>query len=476
VQNSLITLLKLLAEPYHINFKSSDADVMFGELIINVARQEGKVVILIDEYDRTLVDNYDDTDLQNAIRKFYRDFYYKIKACEKYIHAVYITGISKYTKMGVFSAANNITDFSNEEHFSTMFGYTHEEIIANFKHYIKDTVEFLHMSRDDFLEKLKSHYDGYAFSENDALTVYNPTSVQKFFLHKKFGNYWSKTGSREFIERYIKSAHLTMADFEHYNITADEVEMPGEIMQSLAPALFLYQSGYLTPRREGDEPDEYYLTYPNIEVRTSIIKQIQHNFFTEQQFLEKRRTLRRDALQSLKSTDYIGLLSVFNALFSEMLYDDYNAAARDPSHLECFYRNDIYRLLQSADLDIRPEEHKVHGRADLVLHHDGRILLLELKVAQTGTRRNLQAKLREADAQMSGYAGSYRNPIRICSVISGRHRRIALASVGTDVYMCAPDANGRKDAQFEGNADRVGFVAAPWLPPGKTGPRSARRK
>jgi hypothetical protein len=472
----LLHLLKTKASQFKIKITSKYVDEAFANLIENIADRNGNVVILIDEYDLPFVNAYDNCDLQNSIHEMYRDFYYQIKSCEEQIHAVYITGISKYTKIGGISLANNITDFSNEEHFAAMFGYTHEEVVANFKPYIKATAKSMHMSEADFLAKLKAHYDGFAFSPNDSLTVYNPTSVHKFFEKRQFESYWIETGGQKFVENYIAQKNLNMADFEHYNITLDELKMPGEIVQSIAPALFLYQAGYLTPRREVDEPDEYYLTYPNIEIRTAMIKQFKHNFFATHEYIEERGIFRYDFLKCLESEDYVELLSVFNSLFSKIVFNGDNVAAKDSSRLECFYRNALYLFMDISKIDVRPEPPNPHGQVDLALHYKDRQILIELKVARTGTGKNLQAKLREAHEKMGDYARAYRNPIPVCCVISGGLRRIALASVNQDVYACIPDAKGRTAARFTRIGDHASFLAAPWKPAGEVGRRVTRRK
>ncbi|MDR1856946.1 MAG: PD-(D/E)XK nuclease domain-containing protein [Desulfovibrio sp.] len=118
--------------------------------------------------------------------------------------------------------------------------------------------------------------------------------------------------------------------------------------------------------------------------------------------------------------------------------------------------------MKHVGLDIRPEEHKLFGRADLVLYHSGKQILFELKVSKTGTRRSLQEEFREAKGQLDGYVRSYKNPIPIGIVVSGTLRRIALTSVNADVYECPPDADGREAASFNRIGDVNDFLASPW--------------
>jgi hypothetical protein len=456
VENDLMLLLKLKAENLNIELSSSMPHAAFGELIHRLANRDGKVVILIDEYDRVLIDSFDTPKLQNSIRKLFRDFYYQIKSKNKYVHAVYITGISKYTKMGVFSAANNIVDLSTHKDFCTMLGYTHEEVVANFKYYIHETSRHFNITEDTLLAKLKTYYDGYSFC-GDSSTVYNPTSIHSFFTEKKFDNYWIETGQQEFIESYIAKSKFKVEDFEHYKITLRQLKMPGEVKKSIAPALYLYQAGYLTPREDLKKKNAYYLTYPNNEVRSSMIELTENNFFTDIRFEDEVDANIKKLHECLNNEDYIAIYSIFNDIFLKIVYDDYNKSNKNELRLECFYRNTIYLLMMNAGLDIRPEEHKSVGRVDLVLYHANKIILFELKVSGSGTDANIKKKFREANEQMDEYAKAYKNPISICITINAKRRQIALASIDDDVYKGVHNPKKRVPDTYEriGDLQRI---------------------
>jgi hypothetical protein len=452
-----MVLLKLRAEDHNITLISNDATVAFGELIERLAKQEGNVVILIDEYDRLLIDTFDMPELQNSIREFFRDFYYQIKSKRKYIHVVYITGISQYTKTGVFSAANNIKDLSTHKNFCTVFGYTHEEIVANFEYYIKETATHFKMTNDSLLTKIKTYYDGYSFCGGTS-TVYNPTSIHCFFAEKEFDNYWVETGQQEFIEEYISRNKLKVEDFEHYDITLRQLKMPGEVKKSIAPALYLYQAGYLTPRKDPKKKNAFYLTYPNNEVRTSMIELTENNFFSEKRFKKEREKYIAKLCECLDKQDYITMLSVFNSIFLKIIYDDYSQSSSNELTLECFYRNSIYLLMINASLDIHPEEHNSAGRVDLVLDHANKIILFVLKISSSGTEGNIKKKFREANEQLDEYAKTYDNPLSISIVINAKRRQIALASIGDDVYKGISSTRQRTPDTYERISDLESFL------------------
>jgi hypothetical protein len=359
--------------------------------------------------------------------------------------------------MGVFSTANNIIDFSTEDEFSTMFGYTHEELKGNFYDYVLNTANHLGMQVDAFLDKVQAYYDGYAFSANDSLTVYNPTSIHTFFLKNEFGNYWIETGQQEFVQKYISKSKFTVADFEYYPITPQQLKMPGEVQKSISPALYLYQSGYLTPRYNPDK-GKFYLTYPNIEVRSSMIDLTEHNFFLALQWEEECDIVTKKFKKCLENDDFVTAFSIFNKIFSIIIHDDIDQASGNDLTLECFYRNAMYFLMYYGKLDIRPEEHKSHGRADLVLYYNSKIALFELKVSASGTDANVKSKLVEADEQITKYAKPYKDPICMSIVINAKGRHIALASINDDVYKYVPNKKKRLPGAYKRICDLESFL------------------
>ncbi|MDR1857645.1 MAG: AAA family ATPase, partial [Desulfovibrio sp.] len=167
---------------------------------------------LIDEYDCPLVDTYDNPDYQEEIRKTLCEFYRQIKSCDEYIHVAYITGISKFSRAGVFSTANNIIDYSTHLGYGAMFGYTDEEIAENFSDYLPVTAETLNMHVGSILPNMKAYYDGYTFCGKSS--IYNPISVLSFFSNMRFKDYWVETGSQEFIKNYFSSYNIKFEDFD----------------------------------------------------------------------------------------------------------------------------------------------------------------------------------------------------------------------------------------------------------------------
>ncbi|MDR1792400.1 MAG: AAA family ATPase, partial [Bacteroidales bacterium] len=248
---------------------TSSAGDAFRELILTLyEKHNSKVVILIDEYDKPLLDNlFESERLIKDIKNMLRNFYIQIKANEECVKFVFLTGISKIARVGVFSTLNNITDVSFDQRYGQMCGYTEEEIKTYFPDYLQDTAESMQITTDELMNKIRNYYDGFCFDGIHRL--YNPYSTLLFFAKKRFSNFWFESGTPSVIANYLKDRYLTVEQFRDFPISMEFAENPGEI-DNASPEKFLYQSGYLT-LREGIT-DDYSLDYPNTEVLNSMSK------------------------------------------------------------------------------------------------------------------------------------------------------------------------------------------------------------
>jgi hypothetical protein len=192
IDKSLLRILNTIALSFGVAISQISASDAFRDLICNTSTKCGKVVILIDEYDYLLTNAFDKPILQKDIHEFLREFYGSIKTLDSNIHIAYITGISKFSKVGVFSFLNNVTDFSNDIAYSDMFGYTNDELCRYFKSFIDETADRMQLQPEALIDKLKSYYDGYSFAGEQ--TVYNPVSIRYFFTDKEFDDYWTLVG------------------------------------------------------------------------------------------------------------------------------------------------------------------------------------------------------------------------------------------------------------------------------------------
>jgi hypothetical protein len=235
----------------------------FDQLIINTAVQtKKKSVVLIDEYDSPYLEYYSQADVAYEIRNILRDFYTNVKANEQYLRFVFITGISKFTKMGVFSTLNNLDDISLDPEYGAMVGITEEELEEHFSPWLEEAALKYNTTVPLITERIKKYYDGFSF--DGVHYLYNTYSLLHFFWHKyMFLNYWMNSGGTRMIADYVRTRNLTIEQFRGMPVSPDFVFSPGE-METTPPAGFLFQGGYLSLRT--DEYGNYSLDYPNTEV------------------------------------------------------------------------------------------------------------------------------------------------------------------------------------------------------------------
>ncbi|GHS92643.1 ATPase AAA [Synergistales bacterium] len=249
-------------------------DAFYNLLERTAEKYEMSVVVLVDEYDSPILTNIGKPDKVEEAREVLRDIYMRIKAGEQYIHFVFMTGISKFSKMGVFSALNNLKDISISDDYAAMLGYTEEELLSNFSEHIGAAAGYMKISTEALITKIRDYYDGFSF--NGESRLYNPFSTLCFLSDRKFQNYWFDSGTPSFIVRYMKDKKLTVEEFRGYEVSRNFAFTPGEI-ETASSASFLYQSGYLSLRP--GVLNDFSLDYPNHEVLTAMSSLLVGNIF-----------------------------------------------------------------------------------------------------------------------------------------------------------------------------------------------------
>jgi uncharacterized protein (DUF433 family) len=252
------------------------ASDLLSSLIIECKyKYDSEVAVLIDEYDSPVTKLLDKPEEAEKVRLLLREYYMQLKACDKYISFVFVTGIAKNVQGGLYSAFNNYTDISLSTKYGAITGFTHEEIVHNYPYQIKEAAQSLKVTEEKLLVDLKNYYNGFCF---DGITlVYNPFSTLRFFEDKKFRNFWFSSGTPEQLISFFKKNHYTIDDFQDISVFADDVMNPPQDRE-LAPSIYLYQLGYLSLRL-GESDDEFRLDYPNIEVKVSIARRMLESYF-----------------------------------------------------------------------------------------------------------------------------------------------------------------------------------------------------
>ena len=429
MNESMKLMITMIAERLEVVIKDNiSAGDMFKQLIVNATKKyASKVVVLIDEYDKPFTDFFDDIEMAEKVREFLRNFYSKLKANEEHIRFIFVTGISKFTKMGVFSTLNNITDISPLEKYGNICGFSEKEIMDYFPDYLDETADELEISRDELVKKMQKYYNGFCFDTGGKNRLYNPFSTLQFFFSKKFFNFWMGSGSTSMIAKYLKTQNLTVEQFRNFPVSEDFLTNSVEIDKE-KPESFLYQTGYLS-LREGITR-EFSLDYPNSEVLNSMSSLISQNLLDDNN--DNFAYCSNDLLKGLMTLNCETVVSVLNRLLASTPYDDFTPAAKknisDNDYSikpqEWLYRSTILAFLRGCGVVVFAEMHTNLGRADLVVSHKGKTWIIELKVAYEG--ENPAKKAEEALQQIidRNYAAPYPDAFCVGMVIDDTVRSI----------------------------------------------------
>jgi hypothetical protein len=421
--------------------------LLLKQLIIGLNDKTGQqVALLIDEYDRPLTDLFQKPDEMEQVRMMLRDYYSHLKSNADLISFLFITGVSKFSRMGLFSGLNDISDLSIDPDYGALCGFTHEELRRNFGPRIEAAAETLNMGQEELLERMRSYYDGFCF--DGKTMVYNPFSTLQFLRDKMFFNYWMETGTPYHLNQYMKERRLTVEQFRGVEVDLQFARDPGELDRT-PPEGFLYQSGYLS-LRPGESPNLFLLDYPNQEVHDSVSRLWVENFLDG----PVKAGIRYKALRNVfGSGDAEALIKEFNIFIARLLYDDYEAALQQrfaspvpkTDLQQWFYRTSIYSFLIGAGVDVEGEVHGLLGRTDLVAKTAGKVWVLELKVCREAGADQETAEAAIAQIREKGYARRYgEDAIAVGIAINDTERAITAWRVLGDEPAPGPGAAEKK--------------------------------
>ena len=377
-QNELMETLEYLirqnAAAQGVELKEKGFDKRFKELIIKTA-QKNKAVILVDEYDKPIIDFIETEEKEIALsnRKVLKKFYSVLKSADEYIRFVFITGVSKFSRVSIFSDLNNLNDITIDDNYATLLGLTQDELLKYFDDRIDLLSQKMNMSKNDFLGHVKQWYNGYSWDGRHFL--YNPHSILNFFSKNRFGNYWFSTGTPTFLINYIKKQNRSITSFEKDEVDGSVFETYD--IENLGITPMLFQAGYLTIK--GIQPVEvvqskYVLAYPNLEVKESFLKHFLTSFTIEESGNIGNRIF--DLVKAVRLNKMEEFFTIIRALFASI-----------PTHLfiknrEAYYHTVIYLVLKLVGIYIDVEVHTNKGRIDAVMEteHHIYVYVMEFKM------------------------------------------------------------------------------------------------
>ncbi len=350
------------------------------DLINTAYEKSGKqVVVLIDEYDAPMLDVAHEKEQLDALRNIMRNFYSPLKFCEAKLRFVFLTGITKFSQVSIFSELNNITNISMRNDYAGICGITKEELLSQMSEDIDELARAQEITREEAVAKLKKNYDGYHFSAMSP-DVFNPYSLLNCFSAKEFGAYWFSSGTPTYLINMMRKHGTMPTDITRVEADESEFDAPTEDMTTIMP--LLYQSGYITIKDYNKAYNYYTLDIPNKEVKVGLTKALIPSYVSPNT-LATTNTARRIA-QALDKQDMDGALQLLQDFLGTVPYC--NVTNHEGHYQQMLFI--IFSLLTSYVVDV--EVHTPKGRVDIVLLTRTDLYIIELKLnkdAQTAMQQ-----------------------------------------------------------------------------------------
>lgn len=369
LKKSLEQELEKIGKPHGIHLTSLNYKTKFKELIDKMSVQ-GRVAVLVDEYDKPIIDKIDEAEIVKGNREVLREFYSILKSADEHIEFVLLTGVSKFSRVSVFSGLNNLNDITLDGKFSTMLGYTQEELETFFKERIERMSKALGMETAQLVMEIKNWYNGYSWDGRHF--VYNPFSVLNLFSREQFDNYWFATGTPTFLVNLIKEKKSRIVEFEQK--TVDNTVFESFDIENIGILPLLFQTGYLTIKevKRLKLRNKYILSYPNEEVKEAFLKHLLAGITNAPVTDLGGRVF--DMVEHILSNNIGGFFSVLKTVFSSI---PYNIFIEDR---ESYYHTVVYLALSLVGVSIKSEIQTHTGRIDAVLETDSHIYVMEFKL------------------------------------------------------------------------------------------------
>ncbi len=378
IRKEILRQIAVLEEQYHWN---GDVEQTPGQrldtLIRYIFRQTGKqVVVIIDEYDAPMLDVLHDEALLADLRILMQEFYAPLKPCDPYLRFVFITGITKFSQLSIFSIINNLKNISMSPQYSALCGITEKELLDVFAEDIACMAEENGLTPEEMHDKLKEQFDGYHFTRNSE-DVYNPFSLLNAFDEKSVGSYWFATGTPTYLIRQLQRFRTDITSLDDIQAPAGAFDRPTEAMTDALP--LLYQSGYLTIKGYDAHWDTYHLSIPNKEVRIGLMENLLP-LYTQLGDYENQGFIRQFC-QALDAEDLDAALTALRAYMAGIPYTDgMKSVLDDVGKAEGFYEYLFYVLFSCMNQYVRTQVRTNTGRIDMVVYFRHSICVFELKI------------------------------------------------------------------------------------------------
>lgn len=391
----LRTSLNDFEERYGLPHDEVTLTIRFAKALENANKKTGrKVVVLVDEYDNPLLKNMTvNPQQEEANRNLYKAFFATLKDCDEYLRFYMFTGVTKFSKVSIFSDLNQLTDISLISKYNSICGISQSELEGTFAPYVKKLAESCGFSESETLAELKRMYDGYHFS-GEGEGMYNPFSLLHCFNECKFGNYWFESGTPTFLINKLNASNFDIRQFTD-EVKVSESEIKDYRPENADPVPLFYQSGYLTIKSWNKRQNSYKLTFPNAEVKYGFLNSLAPSYLHVE---DKPAPFNIDILDdAVEEGDTEGMKKWFTALFALLPYP---TGADTEAITEQNFQNVIFMALTMMGKYARTEVHSAKGRADCILEADDYVYVFEFK-------RDVSAAEALKQIEEQGYAAPY---------------------------------------------------------------------
>jgi Predicted AAA-ATPase/PD-(D/E)XK nuclease superfamily len=414
LSKSISQQLSFCAKQYGIQLASKTLKSKFSELLRELCAKYGKVALLIDEYDKPIIDYLEDKnlDIAKAHRLVLRDFYSVIKSSDEYLQIVFITGITKFAQVSIFSHLNNLDDISFSEDYATITGYTQSELKQYFPEHLAAIARKMDISHEVLLENMAKWYNGYSW--DGIHRVYNPFGTLKFLSDKVFQNYWFSTGSPNFLIAQMRKQTY----FNVENIYANNVMLGKFDIENMEIVSLLFHTGYLTIKERDIMTGDMILDYPNKEVRESMYQFLIDDVAKNQHRTPTGRTI-KDLNKAFLEKDLTQVHSILNSILADLPYEVYENKS------EGLYHGLIHLIFSYLGMYVESEVHSSQGRADAVVQTLTDVYIFEFKFNKTAQEALTQIHTKK-------YANKY---MALGKAITGIGVNFSTAKRGIDEWL-----------------------------------------
>ena len=392
LEDYLSNRLEAEERKWGITHTKRGANDRLTELITTAYEISGKqVVVLIDEYDAPMLDVAHDKETLDVLRNVMRNFFSPLKMCEPMLRFVFLTGITKFSQVSIFSELNNIKNISLDDEYAGVCGITKEELLTQMSEDIDVLAEALEMTREETIAKLKENYDGYHFSPASP-DVFNPYSLLNCFDDKNFGAYWFSSGTPTYLINMLRKFKVLPAKIGRSLARSSAFDAPTENLKTITP--LLYQSGYITIKGYDKMSQLFTLDLPNKEIKVGLFESLLP-YYLEGMYAEEGDVAIAQMSVLIRQGDMDGALRLFQEFLGTVPYC--NNTNYEGHYQQVLFI--IFTLLTHFVVDV--EVHTPNGRVDVVMETEDTLYLIELKLNKSAQSAMQQINLKQYDQRFA---------------------------------------------------------------------------